>query len=168
MSTETSLWNSSPSQIINIKNYSIGGSIIAAIIALAYFTNCYVLYALILPFVWLLWKYLVVRCLRYELTSERIRIRTGVFNQRVDEIELYRIKDTTIQLPFLLRLVKLGTLMMVTSDRTLQEVEFEAIRNIEEVRDLLRANVERLRDLKRVREVDFEGGDDDFEDIDSL
>lgn len=168
MTTESSLWKSSPSQITNINNYLIAVAASALIITLACYTHCYVFYALILPAAWVLWKYLTVRLLRYELTSERIRIRTGVINQRVDEIELYRIKDISIQLPFFLRLLKLGTLVMVTSDRTLQEVEFSAIRNIDEVRDTLRANVERLRDIKRVREVDFEGGDDDFEDIDAV
>jgi len=168
MTTESNLWSSSPSQFTNFNKFLIGLIASAVIITAACYTTNYVLYGLILPVGWTLWQYLVVRYLRYELTSERIRLRTGVFNQQVNEIELYRIKDTTIQLPFLLRIVKLGTLVLVTSDRTLPELELKAIRNIREVRDMLRENVERLRDLKRVREVDFEGGDDDFEDLDGL
>jgi uncharacterized membrane protein YdbT with pleckstrin-like domain len=168
MTTERALWSSSPSQFINFSKFLIGLLVSAAIIAAACYTNYYVLYGLILPVGWSLWQYLAVRCLRYELTSERIRLRTGVFNQQVNEIELYRIKDTTTQLPFLLRIIKLGTLVLVTSDRTLPELELKAIRDIRGVRDMLRENVERLRDLKRVREVDFEGGDDDFEDLDTL
>ena len=166
MTTETNLWSSSPSQFTNINKFLIGLLVSAVLITAACYTSHYVLYALILPVGWTLWQYLVVRCQKYELTSERIRIRTGVINQQVNEIDLYRIKDTTIQLPFLLRIVKLGTLVLVTSDRTLPELELKAIRNADTVRDLLRENVERLRDLKRVREVDFEGGDDDFEDLD--
>lgn len=169
MTTETSLWSSSPSQFTNFNQFLIGLVVSAAIITAAYyFTSYYVLYALILPLGWILWQYLLVRCLKYELTSERIRLRTGVFNQQVNEIELYRIKDTSIQLPFLLRIVKLGTLALVTSDRSLPELELKAIRNVDEVRDMLRQNVERLRDLKRVREVDFDGADDDFDGLDSL
>lgn len=156
MSKETSLWSSSPSQFTNLGKFLLGLVMSAVIISAASFTTCYLLYALVLPAAWSLWQYLVVRCLRYELTSERIRIRTGIFNQKVDEIELYRIKDTTIQLPFLLRVVKLGTLALVTSDRTLPELELKAIGNVNGVRDMLRENVERLRELKRVREVDFE------------
>lgn len=168
MTTESNLWSSSPSQFINFNKFLLGLIVSAVIITAACYTTNYVLYGLILPVGWSLWQYLVVRCLRYELTSERIRLRTGVINQQVNEIELYRIKDTTIQLPFLLRLIKLGTLALVTSDRTLPELELKAIRNVRGVRDMLRENVERLRDLKRVREVDFEGGDDDFEDLDTL
>ncbi|MEO1856965.1 MAG: PH domain-containing protein [Rubritalea sp.] len=165
MSTETNLWSNSPSQFINFHKFLMGVAVSTAVITAACYTSYYVLYALILPVGWTLWQYLVVRCLRYELTSERISLRTGVFNQQVNEVELYRIKDTTIQLPFLLRILKLGTLVLVTSDRTLPELELKAIRRPREVRDILRTNVERLRDLKRVREVDFEGGDDDFENI---
>lgn len=168
MTTETSLWSSSPSQFTNFNKFLIGLLVSAAIITAACLTNYYVLYALILPLGWILWQYLLVRCLKYELTSERIRLRTGVFNQQVNEIELYRIKDTSIQLPFLLRIVKLGTLALVTSDRSLPELELTAIRNVDEVRDMLRQNVERLRDLKRVREVDFDGADDDLDGLDSL
>ena len=42
-----------------------------------------------------------------------------------------------------------------------------AIDDVTGVREHVRTHVERLRDQKRVREVDFEGGDSDFDsDID--
>ncbi len=32
----------------------------------------------------------------YELTDQRLIIRTGIFNKKTDEIELYRVKDVTV------------------------------------------------------------------------
>jgi len=41
-----------------------------------------------------------VRGRDYELTEERFKERSGVFNIRYDELELYRIKDITFMQPF--------------------------------------------------------------------
>lgn len=162
MNDENTLWQCSPSQIVNLSHYLVGTLvIILLLIGGSYFSILY--YALVAPILWMCWQYLVVRCWRYEITSQRLRVTTGVINKRIDEIELYRIKDTTISLPFWLRLFKLGTLVLVTSDRTLPELEISAVSKPREVRDILREHVERLRDLKRVREVDFEAGDDELE-----
>ena len=40
-------------------------------------------------------RYLETRFTRFEITSERIRITTGVLSRRMEELELYRVKDTT-------------------------------------------------------------------------
>lgn len=116
---------------------------------------------------WGLWKYLEVRVRVYELTVERLRIYEGVLNQSIDELELYRVKDMTMERPIWLRLVGLSTLVLVTSDRTHPELRIEAVRGAVELRDRLRVLVEGLRDRKRVREMDFssDGEAADFEDF---
>ncbi|NIP97108.1 MAG: PH domain-containing protein [Akkermansiaceae bacterium] len=111
------------------------------------------------------WNYLVVRCQRYEVTTQRLRLVEGVLNQRIDEVELYRVKDTQILRPVLLRVFGLGNLQLETSDRTHPKPVLAAIKNATEVREQLRKHVETLRDQKRVREVDFdETGDSEFGD----
>jgi hypothetical protein len=80
----------------------------------------------------------------------------GVFTRATEELELYRIKDTALIEPFWLRMFSLGNVVLMTSDRSTPEVIVEAVKNPDEVRELIRAKVEALRDTKRVREVDFE------------
>ena len=58
---------------------------------------------LVVPF----WKWLVVRCTEMTLTNQRLKIRSGVFSRKTNELELYRVKDTTLDEPFILRLVSL-------------------------------------------------------------
>ena len=122
-----------------------------------------------LPFVISLLIAAIFIALVFEFTTERLRIYEGVFNQEINEVELYRVKDTTTQKPFWIRLFGLSTLIIDTSDRSSPTVKIAAVRNGSEIREKLRAQVEILRDRKRVREVDFEGsGANDMGDIDDF
>ena len=147
-----------------------GGALIAiAFIVGAFVWNGYLSIGVLLPLAYMVWKWLVVRCRVYELTSQRLRMYEGVLNQEIDEIELYRVQDTTIHRPFILRIFNLSTIHLATSDRTHQKVDMHAIHDGVTVREMIRKNVEIIRDSKRVREVDFDsdGGEDvEFDDMD--
>ena len=164
MSEENTLWKGSPSQWLNIGPFTaamvlgigiiIGGIVFPpALVALP---------VLLLPAVYMLWKYLVVRTQVFELTSERLRITRGVINQHVDEIELYRVKDTLMVRTWWMRLTGLASIQLETSDRSMPQLVIPAIHGGSEMRELLRKQVEAQRDKKRVREMDFDetaGGD---------
>lgn len=151
-------WKGSPSQLLNLGVFLFclllaGGVAAAALI-------------LVIPLVWAgmalpalvaLWSYLTVRCRVYELTSQRLRKYEGVLNQTIDELELYRVKDITMERPFWFRIFGLSTVVVLSSDRTHPEVRIEAVRDAFNLRDTLRRQVEFWRDRKRVREVDFDG-----------
>lgn len=121
-----------------------------------------------IPLGYAVWKYLTVKCRVFELTNERLRVTSGVINQTVDEIELYRVKDSVMERKWWMRLTGLSSLVLETSDRTMPRLTIPAIPNGEEVRELLRKQVEALRDRKRVREMDFDdvGDGGDFGDFD--
>lgn len=157
--SEEVLWKGSPSQLLNLGKHlialllAVGIGIGGAFFPLAWF-------ALPLPLLWMLWNFLVVRCRVYELTGQRLRMYEGVLNQKIDELELYRVKDTTMDRPFWLRIFGLCTLHLDTSDRSHPKIKLKAIRDGQSLRETLRKQVEYWRDRKRVREVDFEEGGD--------
>jgi len=159
MSEET-LWKGRPAQIINIWKFLFALLLAVAIGVGAGFFFTPLWFALVIPLAWAIWIWLVVRCRVYELTSERLRLYIGVLNQRIDEVELYRVKDTVIERPVRLRLFGLSSIVLDTSDRSHPIIELEAIRGGLELRDRIRKQVEYWRDRKRVREVDFEEGGD--------
>jgi uncharacterized membrane protein YdbT with pleckstrin-like domain len=103
-----------------------------------------------------LWPWLQTRSTRIEVTTERIGIRTGVFTRRRRDMELYRVKDTTLHEPFFLRLVNLANIEVVSSDKTNPFIVLPAIREAESLRQQIRTHVERMRIARRVRELDFE------------
>ena len=159
--SEEILWKGQPSQILNIWKFFFALLLAVVIGAAAVFFSLPSLwFALAIPLGWALWTYLTIRCRVYELTSERIRLYNGVLNQRIDEVELYRVKDTVVERPFGLRILGLSSVILDTSDRSHPVVELEAVRGAIDLRNTLRKRVEYWRDRKRVREVDFEEGGD--------
>jgi uncharacterized membrane protein YdbT with pleckstrin-like domain len=161
--TEDSVWKGSPSQWLNLGSYTAGILAIAGLVVGAIFfppASIGLFIALVLPIGWMLWSYLTVRTQIFELTSERLRITRGIINQTVDEVELYRVKDTQMIRPWWMRLTGLASISMETSDRTTPTLVVPAIHGGMELREQLRKLVEIQRDKKRVREMDFEDGGD--------
>jgi membrane protein YdbS with pleckstrin-like domain len=159
MSDETTLWKGSPSQWLNLGPFTaciillIGFAVAGSFFALAWA-------GMVVPLAYMGWRYLVVRCQVFELTTQRLRITNGVINQHIDEIELYRVKDTLMVRSWWMRLTGLSSIALQTSDRSLPNLVIPAISGGMEVREQLRKQVEAQRDSKRVREMDFdEAGD---------
>lgn len=155
MPDETTLWKTSPSQWLNLGPFAAALVISIGIIVGACYLPAAGL-ALVVPLVYAAWRYLVVRCQTFELTTQRLRITTGVINQKIDEIELYRVKDTLMLRPWWMRLTGLTAISLQTSDRSLPHLLIPAVREGAELRELLRKQVEVQRDSKRVREMDFD------------
>lgn len=139
---ERLVWKGRPSQVVNLGTFILCGLF------------CW----LVLPVFFALWRWLQVRCLLYELTTQRFRVTHGVFNRRLDELELYRVKDTVFDQPFFLRLFSLANIQIASSDLATPETEILALpaNEARQLRENIRTCVERLRDRKRVREVDFQ------------
>lgn len=100
------------------------------------------------------YRLLQVRSIRYEITPEQLRCYSGILNRRHEYIELYRVKDFTIERKLLYRFFGLGTLVIYTSDKTSPVLRLEAIPQTEDTYTVLRGFVERSRREKHVFEVD--------------
>lgn len=155
MSEESPLWKSTSSQWLNGWHF-LGSLLLTLGVLFAAFWLIPLYWIAPLPGLWALWKYLVVRTRVYELTSERLRITSGVFNQTVDEVELYRVKDTVLLRPWWMRLLGLSTVVMDTSDRSMPKIELPGLARGVDFRETLRQQVEIQRERKRVREMDFD------------
>ncbi|EKD50777.1 MAG: hypothetical protein ACD_62C00429G0002 [uncultured bacterium] len=135
---ESILWQGSPSHIMNFGVYTL----------------CALLCILVVPIFYGLYRWLKLRCFRYELTTERLRTAQGILSRRVDELELYRVKDICILEPFFLRLFKKGNIVLSTSDRMTPDVVIQAVPDYQELREKIRTQVETMRARKGVRELD--------------
>ena len=128
------LWEDRPSQISNFWTYIL------------------FFWTIIFPVI----AYLNIRFTKYELNSERLKIKKGILSQNIEETELYRIKDYSIFKPFFLRLFGLGHLVLTTSDKNDNYVQLLAIKDVEKVKDIIREHVEKSRKRTGTKEVDFE------------
>ncbi len=80
MTEESHVWKGRPSQITNLATFII----------------CGLTFVLVVPLVIGLWRWLSVRCTEYRLSTERLTLSWGVLSRHVEELELYRVKDTGI------------------------------------------------------------------------
>ncbi len=155
MNEENSFWKGTPSQWLNLCPFALclllsGGILFGGL----FFPPAFI--ALFIPLAYMVWRYLLVRTQVFELTSERLRITTGIINQHIDEVELYRIKDSRMVRPWWMRLTGLASIELETSDRSMPALVIPAIHGGAQLRELLRKHVEIQRDRKRVRELDLE------------
>jgi uncharacterized membrane protein YdbT with pleckstrin-like domain len=120
------------------------------------YTLCVLFCVLIVPIFYGLWKWFLLRSRQYEVTTERIRVRSGIFSKRTEELELYRVKDYALVEPFWLRLFKAGNIQLTTHDETAPLLVLEAVPNAGALRDEIRKNVEICRERKRVRMAEIE------------
>jgi uncharacterized membrane protein YdbT with pleckstrin-like domain len=155
--TEEVIWTGTPSQWVNFWPFVIALAIIAgSIIAAVRLGEPLAALGAVLGLLIAFWPWLQTRCTNIHVTTERIGLRTGVFTRRKRDMELYRVKDTTLHEPFFMRMVGLANIELVSSDKTTPFLVLPAIRGAESLREKIRMNVERMRMDRRVRELDFE------------
>ena len=109
----------------------------------------------LIPIPWAFWQWLSVRASRIVITSQRLRLESGVLAKRFEEIELYRVKDSSLAQTFWQRLVGIGDVVLETNDATTPHVRLANLHESFRVRELLRAQVERVRRVQRVREIEM-------------
>jgi membrane protein YdbS with pleckstrin-like domain len=110
---------------------------------------------LIVPIFFALVRYLQTKCKIFELTTQRLKITSGVFTKVTETLELYRVKDIETRQPFLSRLVGVENVQMNTSDTSSPFVFIEAVPSSVGLADKLRNQVEIIRQRRQVREIDI-------------
>jgi uncharacterized membrane protein YdbT with pleckstrin-like domain len=163
VSQEQTLFKGSSSPLMNLGTFVVCGLVILAAVALAFIIPnlpAWARFGLIgvaaLAFLYGLSKWLLIKVRVYEVTTERIRISNGLLTRRTDELELYRVKDTTLVEPFFLRLFSLGDIEVATHDVTTPVVRLQAINGASAVREEMRKSIEACREKKRVRLAELE------------
>lgn len=160
MADENTLWKGSTSQLVHFWTYLFWLAVAAGIaVGGTVLMNPLIYAALVIPLGGILIRWLVTRTTVYELTSQRLRKTSGIFSKKLDELELYRVKDSTLVQPFLLRMFGLGNITIMSSDVSLPELVMSAVPGAYDAREKLRVAVEAERDRKRVRDVNLSDGD---------
>ncbi|MBO7257736.1 MAG: PH domain-containing protein [Alphaproteobacteria bacterium] len=83
----------------------------------------------------------------YVLTNQRLIVITGIFSKRVDEIELFRIVDSSTSQSLIDRWAGIGNIYVSSTDRT-GDILMEKIPSPYLVRDSLRQNYTYARQKK--------------------
>jgi uncharacterized membrane protein YdbT with pleckstrin-like domain len=154
---EQTIWSGTSSQVRNLHIYILCLIVSGGFIAWAVLVNQpLIAIGAALPLLFALWKFIILRSVHYELTSERVRRRQGILSKRTDELELYRVKDVTVLEPFWQRLFGLGNIVVTTNDASTPTLTMAALPSAAKTREALRNAIESCRDRKRVRIAELE------------
>jgi uncharacterized membrane protein YdbT with pleckstrin-like domain len=150
MDTEKTICEVKPSQIKNLKPFFISFIGIAIIITASLLAQLnYILWLLIIPLAYALWKFLEVDTMKLKLTDQRLILCEGVLNKRTNETELYRVRDSIIEEPLLYRMFGLGNVIVFTTDDAQSTLNLKAYKNPHLLKDHIRNNSEICRQKKR-------------------
>ena len=107
---------------------------------------------------WLLPLWWRSRSRHYRLTTRRVVVETGVLGKTLEQVDLYRVSDYTVERPIGQRLLGTGNLVLRTLDKTSPIVRVDGIRtDVVALYESLRAATEAEKTRRgAVRVVDVE------------
>ena len=105
---------------------------------------------------------------RYALSEDRLFLSVGFFSIKDEEILLYRIRDISSTRTLWQRLCGVGTITVLSSDKSMPTLVLKNVKKPLQVKELLHQQVEEIKIRRRVRlgEIMTSDGDDDDLDAD--
>ena len=88
---------------------------------------------------------------RYMLSEDRLFLSKGFLNVKDDEILLYRVRDIATSRSLLQRVFGVGTVTVLSSDKTCPTLVMKNIRNPIAVKEILHKRVEEMKLRRQVR-----------------
>ncbi len=144
MENEKIIWQGNSSLISNFGSFMIGIiltlTVVGAIVGIPY----------------IIWTYLVIKNKKYELTQERLILKSGVLNKKIEELELFRVRDYSIEKPFIYNIFGLGNIILTSSDKTNPYIKLEALKDIENLKNKIRNAVQITRKNNGVKDLEID------------
>ena len=88
---------------------------------------------------------------RYALTEDRLFLSVGFFSMKDDELLLYRVRDITTRRSLWQRLFGMGTVTIISTDKSQPTLVLKNIKRPLEVKELIHRQVEEMKLQRRVR-----------------
>lgn len=88
---------------------------------------------------------------RYALSEDRLFLSVGFFSIKDEEILLYRIRDISTSRSLWQRMFGVGSITVVSSDKTAPTLLLKNVKNPLDVKELLHRQVEEVKIRRRIR-----------------
>lgn len=92
---------------------------------------------------------------RYRLTNQRLTLRSGIISQKVEEIEVYRVRDVTVEQETMGRLLGFGDVIVHASDASSPRLVLRNVMAPMRVKEQVRAASRQGRRTEGVRATEF-------------
>ena len=97
---------------------------------------------------------------RYRLSEDRLFCEKGFLNIRQDEVLLYRVRDLQLNMSLGQRIFGVGTICVVSSDKSVPHLDLISIKNPREIKELIHKHVEAAKESRRMRTMEIMGSED--------
>ena len=93
-----------------------------------------IIFALLL----ILWKAIMLKTIFYQVSADRIEYSRGIFDRRVDNIDMFRVVDLKMRRTLIDCILGIGSIALVTNDKTDPGFEFKKIKNSRKLYDIIK------------------------------
>ncbi len=97
-----------------------------------------------------LWPLVMTRTIRYRISNYRIDYERGLLSKHIDTLELWHVEDITFNQSLMDRIMKVGTITIISNDDTTPELLLHSVPN---PRPLFETLKQRVIAVKRQRGV---------------
>jgi hypothetical protein len=98
----------------------------------------------------LFWKVISLKSIRYEVTADRIEWSRGIFDRRVDNIDMFRVIDLKLRRSLIECLLGIGTVRLITKDESSPHFDFVKVHDCRYLYDVIKEaglEADRLRNV---------------------
>lgn len=99
------------------------------------------------------YRYFYIRAVKFELNTNTLQMTSGLFNKRIDSLELFRIKDYVITQSFFMRIAGLMNMTLISTDMTNKALMMSGIPFAPELTDHFRDVVRAARQINKILEL---------------
>lgn len=105
---------------------------------------------------------------RYSMSEDRLFTSVGFLNIKDDEVLLYRVRDIDTSRSLWQRLFGVGTVTVVSSDKTMPNLVLKNVKDPVFVKELIHNQVEEMKLKRRVRVGEIMADNDNMDEDDVL
>jgi hypothetical protein len=86
----------------------------------------------------LLYRVIALKSVHYRISTDRVEWSRGILDRRIDNIDMFRVVDLRLHRSFSDCLVGIGTVVLVTTDKTDPEFKFAKVRKPKQLYDIIK------------------------------
>ena len=91
----------------------------------------------------------------YRLSTQRLFLVSGLVSRRVEELELFRVRDIRVEQSIWQRILKYGRMTVFSTDASAPKFEMKGVPNPLKIKDAIRVHFRIARLRERVRPTEF-------------
>ena len=98
---------------------------------------------------------LAARSTKYVLTTERLKVQTGMIGKRSEQMDLFRVKDVSVRRNLAQRARKCGDIVVASSDASSPKLLLSGVKEPDEVAERIRTAARGARQRAGVRMQEY-------------